>query len=170
VDAASARDIGCGMSKDSIDLKLVPPEEIPANHERLAALLLAALTGAPSGARWPLKLEVASTLRNAMTVGAVTIVAERAGRTVGALFAEVEGDARVAFVRWVAVDPAERRRGVGRCLVEHLEATTPATRVEGMVDLDDSTAVAFWRSHGWKRSRPLPRHIRMGRDLLGASR
>jgi GNAT superfamily N-acetyltransferase len=55
------------------------------------------------------------------------------------------------FVWWLAVDPAARRHGVARALVEAIEqeAQESSHLLEGKVRTDDADAVAFWSSLGW---------------------
>jgi len=55
------------------------------------------------------------------------------------------------FVWWIAVDPTERRRGVGRALAVAIEddARSQDRILEGLVSADDPAAVAFWTALGW---------------------
>jgi aminoglycoside 6'-N-acetyltransferase I len=54
------------------------------------------------------------------------------------------------FVWWLAVDPDDRRRGIGRLLMKSVEQASKCRLLEARVDHTDSTAVAFWTSMGWK--------------------
>jgi len=55
------------------------------------------------------------------------------------------------FVWWLAVDPAARRHGVARALVDDIEqdARERSHLLEGKVRADDGAAVAFWTALGW---------------------
>jgi ribosomal protein S18 acetylase RimI-like enzyme len=63
------------------------------------------------------------------------------------------------FVWWLAVDPAARRSGVARALVDAIEqdARERSRFLEGMVRADDAAAVAFWSALGWSPAGPDPR-------------
>jgi ribosomal protein S18 acetylase RimI-like enzyme len=60
------------------------------------------------------------------------------------------------FIWWLAVDPAARRRGVGRALATAIEqdARERSHLLEGMVSADDPSAVAFWTTLGWHPAGP----------------
>jgi polyhydroxyalkanoate synthase len=75
-----------------------------------------------------------------------------------------------SFIRWLVVDPAARRRGVGSALVDAVAATSGITRLSGMVDQEDPVALAFWSRHGWTTLSPRPGRRRqlMHRDLTSA--
>lgn len=115
---------------------------------------------------WPdVDDEVADTLAAARTVRGLTFVAYGGDEIVGALYASLEQGGRVASVRWLVVDRAHRRRGVGHGLVDALEATPGVERVIGMVDRTDPVARRFWRSRGWTPVHPRPRRELMGVDV-----
>jgi GNAT superfamily N-acetyltransferase len=115
---------------------------------------------------WPEpEAEVADTLEIARTIRGLTFVAYAGDDIVGALFASLEQGGRTAFVRWIVVDAAHRRNGVGRGLVDALEQTRGIERTHGLVDRTDPVARRFWRSRGWTRVRDRPRRELMGADL-----
>jgi len=60
------------------------------------------------------------------------------------------------FVWWLAVDPAARRHGVARALVDAIEqdARDRSHLLKGMVRADDADAVGFWTALGWRPSGP----------------
>ncbi len=84
----------------------------------------------------------------------VAFVASDETGPVGVLIAARDREIDAAFVRWLVVDPAARRRGVGSALVDALAATPGITRLSGMVDQTNPVSLAFWRSQGWTTRRP----------------
>ena len=101
----------------------------------------------------------------AATAGAVFLAARRDGRLLGGVWAGVQGPDRAgeAWIYFLWVDPAERRQGLARRLVE---ATAAVVRERGATDLalnvfgDDAGAIALYRSLGFRvltqqMSRPL---------------
>jgi GNAT superfamily N-acetyltransferase len=115
--------------------------------------------------------EVARTLEVAATSRGLSFVAIDGAEVVGVLFGSLERGGAAAFVRWLVVDPAARRSGVGTALVAALAATPGIERLRGMVDQKDSVASRFWRDLGWTVARPRPgrRRQMMSGDLPGAS-
>lgn len=78
------------------------------------------------------------------------IVAERDGRVVGTVIAGFDGW-RYHLYR-LAVDPGERRRGIGRALLERAEKRLVrwgATRLDAMVLADNSLGQAIWATSGF---------------------
>jgi GNAT superfamily N-acetyltransferase len=109
--------------------------------------------------------EVASTIVFAGTARGLTLVASSSGEVVGALFAQLQQGGRVAWVQWLVVDAAHRRRGIGARLMDALEATEGIERIHGSVDRTDPVARRFWASRGWTRTHERPRRVRMGVEL-----
>jgi ribosomal protein S18 acetylase RimI-like enzyme len=63
----------------------------------------------------------------------------------------------------LAVDPAHRRRGIGRTLVEAAEAelrSRGARRVTALVIAEDDAATAVWRSAGYDLDETIGRFVR----------
>jgi ribosomal protein S18 acetylase RimI-like enzyme len=91
---------------------------------------------------------------------AVVLVAERGGRVVGVVTAQLvvstaEG-APSAWVEDAIVEAAERGRGVGRALLEAIEARAAelgATRLQLVADRDNAPALAFYARIGWAPTR-----------------
>jgi GNAT superfamily N-acetyltransferase len=114
--------------------------------------------------------ELEVSLRIAAADHGLAFVASDDAGPVGVLIAARDREIDHAFVRWLVVDEAHRRRSVGTALVEALAATPGITRLSGMVDQDDPVASNFWRSSGW--TVPSPRAGRrrqfMHRDLAPA--
>jgi GNAT superfamily N-acetyltransferase len=100
----------------------------------------------------------------------VAFVASDDKEPVGVLIAARDREFDAAFIRWLVVDPAARRRGVGSALVDAVAATSGITRLSGMVDQEDPVALAFWSRHGWTTLSPRPGRRRqlMHRDLSSA--
>ena len=111
--------------------------------------------------------ELAMSLDLAASESGLTFIASDRGGAVGVLIAAPEPRTRSAFVRWIAVHPDARRRGVGAALVEAIAGTPELDALTGMVDQQDATAVGFWKDHGWSVRRPRPGRRRqlMGLDL-----
>jgi GNAT superfamily N-acetyltransferase len=77
-----------------------------------------------------------------------------AGEVVGAVTLAIrEGEAgRAAVVHWLLVDPAWRRRGIGRVLMSHLEQAAWEAgyrEVQLETHADWASAVAFYQSMGY---------------------
>ncbi len=91
---------------------------------------------------WPFLLEdVARAHRTLTAPGVTTLVAVKPGQLLG--FAKLQSDGEIqAHLTYIAVDPSERRRGIGRQLIEH------ALREAGgvSVDLLADRARAFFAS------------------------
>jgi ribosomal protein S18 acetylase RimI-like enzyme len=82
------------------------------------------------------------------------LVAVADGTIVGAVIAGWDGW-RFHIYR-LAVDRAARRQGIARHLIESAHrraAVIGAARVDAMVDPDNSTAIAFWKSIGYELDR-----------------
>jgi ribosomal protein S18 acetylase RimI-like enzyme len=90
------------------------------------------------------------------------LIAEREGVAVGALIAAWNGW-RGSFYR-LAVDPGQRRRGVGTALVregEHRLGRRGARRLTAIVAGEDPTALSFWSSAGYRPQHDRTRFIRL---------
>ncbi len=76
------------------------------------------------------------------------------------------------FVWWLAVDPAARRHGVARALVDAIEqdARERSHLLEGMVRADDAAAVAFWTALGWRPAGPDPKASWVRRTTTSSDR
>ncbi|WP_312909911.1 GNAT family N-acetyltransferase [Natronosalvus caseinilyticus] len=74
------------------------------------------------------------------------VVATRNGTVVG--FGHLEFG--VDEVQAVYVHPDHARTGVGRALLDHLEATARATGLERLTLLASKNAVEFYEHHGWR--------------------
>lgn len=91
----------------------------------------------------------------AATAGAVFLAARRGDRLIGGVWASAQGPDRAgeAWLYFLWVDPAERRQGVARRLVE---ATAAAVRQRGATDLalnvfgDNAAAIALYGSLGFR--------------------
>ena len=82
------------------------------------------------------------------------MVADAAGEVVGSVIAAWDGW-RGSVYR-LAVDPAHRRRGLGRRLLreaEHHLTAVGARRMHAIVMGEDRRAVAFWESTDWEHQR-----------------
>ena len=111
--------------------------------------------------------ELAMSLDLAASESGLTFIASDGERPVGVLIAAPEPRTRSAFIRWIAVEPDARRRGVGTALVEAIAGTPRLDALTGMVDQEDPTALGFWKDLGWSVRRPRPgrRRQQMGADL-----
>ncbi len=90
-----------------------------------------------------------ATFNDRIEVRIATLDGRRAG--IAVTRAGVHEGEPSTFVWWLAVDPAARRHGVARALVDAIEqdARDRSHLLEGMVRTDDADAVAFWSSLGW---------------------
>jgi ribosomal protein S18 acetylase RimI-like enzyme len=99
-------------------------------------------------------------VRQAIDAGAL-LVAEVDGRLVGTLIAGWDGW-RGSLWR-LAVEPAVRRRGVGRALVEAGEARLRglgAVRITALVGREEDEAGAFWEATGYSEDPKIRRFVR----------
>jgi GNAT superfamily N-acetyltransferase len=91
---------------------------------------------------------------------AAVLVAERRGAVVGMVTAQLvvstsEGGAS-AWVEDLVVAEAERGRGIGRRLLDAIEAwarAEGATRLQLLADRENATALAFYARLGWRSTR-----------------
>lgn len=91
------------------------------------------------------------------------VVAESRAEIVGAVLGGYDG--RRGFVYHLAVDPAHRRRGLGRLLMSELEgrlAGRGCRKSYLLVTPDNPEAVDFYRRIGWQAMDM----VLMGKDLL----
>jgi ribosomal protein S18 acetylase RimI-like enzyme len=89
------------------------------------------------------------------------LVAERDGAVIGTLIAGWDGW-RGSLWR-LTVEPGERRRGVGRALVEAGERRLRglgAVRITALVGRDEDEAGAFWEAIGYSEDRKIRRFVR----------
>jgi GNAT superfamily N-acetyltransferase len=96
----------------------------------------------------------------AIEAGAL-LVAEADGRLVGTLVAGWDGW-RGALWRLV-VEPDQRRRGVGRALVEAGERrlrSLGAVRISALVGREEAEAGAFWEATGYSEDPKIRRFVR----------
>jgi ribosomal protein S18 acetylase RimI-like enzyme len=100
-------------------------------------------------------------LRHLMATNAdALIVAEDSGRLVGTVIAAWDGW-RGGIYR-LAVLPGDRRRGLGRRLVEEAVRrlfASGAARLSAVVVDDDDRAMAFWTAIGWHRQSARARFV-----------
>jgi ribosomal protein S18 acetylase RimI-like enzyme len=79
------------------------------------------------------------------------LVADNRGRIVGSVIAAWDGW-RGSIYR-LAVDPSERRHGLGGQLLRAAESwlsAQRAVRIQAIVVESDANAIGFWRSSGWE--------------------
>lgn len=92
---------------------------------------------------------------------ALLLAVSEEGRVVGSLIAAWDGW-RGSFYR-LAVDPAQRRRGLAAALLEsgerHLRARG-AVRLTAIVAADEPPAMGFWETGGYERQRNRARFVR----------
>jgi ribosomal protein S18 acetylase RimI-like enzyme len=65
----------------------------------------------------------------------ILLVAERAGRVIGALDAEVYAETHFSYFANIVVAPKHRRQGVGRTLMEHYERICRKRRIRTILAL-----------------------------------
>jgi ribosomal-protein-alanine N-acetyltransferase len=82
----------------------------------------------------------------------VSFIAEEGGSPVGFALLELEGaDRGIADLVAIAVDPAHRRRGVGRALMSRVVAARrKPTLLVLTVAEDNAAAIRLFRSHGFE--------------------
>jgi ribosomal protein S18 acetylase RimI-like enzyme len=112
------------------DVRLFRPEDLGA------VVALCASEGWPSFPEDP-----ARALRALTAPGVTTVVAEHGGRVVG--FAQLQSDGEIqAHLSLIAVDPAARRKGIGRRMLDLALRTAGGLRI----DLNTDDADAFYAS------------------------
>lgn len=127
-------------------------EARPADAEPLAALL------AQAGAETE-PAALARRLAALRKAGEPPLVAEEGGEILGCLafhlIPRLEADAPLGRIAFLFVAPAERRRGLGRALVEEAEARLAdlgCTRIEVPAEIELGAAPDFLRRLGWGRA------------------
>jgi ribosomal-protein-alanine N-acetyltransferase len=99
---------------------------------------------------------------------AVGIVAEEGGRTVGFVIGYLAAR-RVGHVVTLDVHPERRRQGIGKALLEKLLerfSRTGSREARLEVSTENSTAIRFYESLGFRRRRRIPDYYGPGRDAL----
>ena len=74
---------------------------------------------------------------------------------------------RNAELASIAVDPRQRRHGVGKAMLDHTRAQLQSQRVKTwwlMVEVDNQAAIDFYRKYGFKRTKLVKRYYGAGRD------
>ncbi len=104
-----------------------------------------------------------ATFNDRIEVRIATLDGRRAG--IAVTRAGVHKGEPSTFVWWLAVDPAARRNGVARALVDAIEqdARERLHLLEGKVRADDTAAVSFWTALGWRPAGPGPKASWIGR-------
>ena len=124
----------------TIDIRVAGPADLPAVLELWRTSAAPTSTDSPDDLRRLMRRDPGALL-----------VAEVAGVIVGSVIAGWDGW-RGSVYR-LAVDPAQRRSGVGGRLVrraEHRLAELGARRMHAIVVAEDEGAVAFWGSTDWE--------------------
>lgn len=96
------------------------------------------------------------------------LVAERAGAVVGSVMAGYEGHR--GWVNYLAVDPAERRAGLGRRLMHEVEArlrTLGCPKLNLQVRRDNPAALGFYAALGYGDDDSVSLGKRLERDEAG---
>jgi ribosomal protein S18 acetylase RimI-like enzyme len=110
----------------------------------------------------PSVTDTAAAVRRAIAHPAAWVVlAEADGQLIGSIIGTFDGW-RGNIYR-LAVDPAYRRRGVARALVEAVEQRlrqAGAKRITALVEHGHPEPVAFWEAAGYERDRRIARYIR----------
>src|SRR5258708_15246741 len=74
---------------------------------------------------------------------------------------------RNAELASIAVDPRDRRRGVGEALLDHTPAELRKLHVKTwwlMVEVDNKPGMSFYRKYGFERTKLVKRYYGAGRD------
>jgi ribosomal protein S18 acetylase RimI-like enzyme len=93
------------------------------------------------------------------------LLAEEGGRVVGTVMGGYDGHR--GWAHRLAVDPAQRRRGIGEALMRHLEAELDAAgcpKLNLQVRSDNAEVVAFYRRIGYA----VEERVSLGKELSGA--
>lgn len=75
--------------------------------------------------------------------------------------------AKNAELASIAVDPRDRRHGVGQAMLDHTRAELESRRVKTwwlMVEVDNQAGLRFYRKYGFKRTKLVKRYHGAGRD------
>lgn len=147
-------------------VRMLEQDEVATRRGELERFLAGAIGSIAAGRIAEVDREAASTMTLACKAsGYVTTVAEEHGELVGLLVGRLERDRSTAFVRWVVVLPENRRRGIGRLLADSFDDLVGEGLVQGVVDLDDPVAVAFWTRRDWKPLLEPRRRVPMGKKV-----
>ena len=79
-------------------------------------------------------------------------------RLLGFVIATVDWRNAITWIVNVAVDPAERNKGIGRALMQDVEARAPTRRFRLVVRVDNDPARHLYRSLGYHEIRLRPRY------------
>ncbi len=130
--------------------RAVPPDRLDVERLIAAYHVSEGVTPKPERITWA----VEQVLRN--RVGGVILVAREKRTILGVALAVYQPSAelgRMLVVNDFFVDPATRRKGVGRALASKLLDEAKAMRVD-RIDLEilpgNATAAAFWKSMGFR--------------------
>ncbi len=99
--------------------------------------------------------------------GAETIVAEEDGRIVAFLIMEVHRTRRTATIITLDVRESHRRSGYGSRLLQRSEEMLEDYGVESydlQVDVGNRGAIGFYKRHGFRAVRTLPKYYSNGHD------
>jgi [ribosomal protein S18]-alanine N-acetyltransferase len=102
----------------------------------------------PQAAQWPKK-----SYEQALSSGQIVLIAELKGQIRGFLVARIAGDE--AEILNTAVDPANRRKGIGTALLEAAITAGQAHKVKGIyLEVRESNfpAISFYRQHGFEKT------------------
>ncbi|MFN8499216.1 MAG: GNAT family N-acetyltransferase [Anaerolineae bacterium] len=80
------------------------------------------------------------------------------GRLLGFVVATVDWNAGITWIVNIAVDPSARNKGVGRALMQDVEARAPTRRLRLVVRVDNDSARHLYRSLGYQEIRVRPRY------------
>jgi ribosomal-protein-alanine N-acetyltransferase len=119
--------------------------------------------------RWTTR-RVADALRDSETAG---VVSRRGGAIIGFALMLHDFPHSDAHLLLLAVEPGERRRGIGRALVEWLEKTARRggiLRFQLEVRADDPAALAFYQRLGYREVARLPGYYQGRLDAVRMAR
>lgn len=130
--------------------------ELETDHAAVAADLLAWLDGSGAAVRFPWPDRYVEIVEMVVENAAYSsyqqlLVCEEHGRRRGILagWRTVHDGRTVGRIEWLAVDPAHRRRGIGRGLVAAFASDPRFERLTGHPEPSDPVSAAFWGAHGW---------------------
>lgn len=99
--------------------------------------------------------------------GVVNLKAVDAGdRLVGYIAGDPHPSQGIAWIVTIAVDPAHRRRGIGRRLLSACEAALPRLNFRLTVRVSNAGAIALYEQCGYRRQSIWPAYYRDGEDGL----
>ncbi|MFN8471877.1 MAG: GNAT family N-acetyltransferase [Anaerolineae bacterium] len=94
----------------------------------------------------------------ALLVGHIFRKAVASDRLLGFIIGTVERDQGITWIVNIAVDPAVRNKGIGRALMQDVEARAPTRRLRLVVRVDNDPARHLYRSLGYQEIRVRPRY------------